>query len=143
MDTAYFLQQLINGVTLGSVYGLIAIGYTMVYGIIGMINFAHGDIFMVGAFIALISFILFALTSIALPIVLFLTLLFVLLFNMFFSKDSTMDCISLLILISIPVTAYYAWLLFFKLHIRCMGCVRIQIYNLLIVGAYLVIISGS
>ena len=50
MDTAYFLQQLINGVTLGSVYGLIAIGYTMVYGIIGMINFAHGDIFMVGAF---------------------------------------------------------------------------------------------
>ncbi len=50
----YFLQQLINGITLGSIYGLIAIGYTMVYGIIGMINFAHGDIFMVGAFIALI-----------------------------------------------------------------------------------------
>ena len=43
--------------TLGSIYGLIAIGYTMVYGIIGMINFAHGDIFMVGAFIALIMFI--------------------------------------------------------------------------------------
>jgi len=54
----YFLQQTINGVTLGSIYGLIAIGYTMVYGIIGMINFAHGDIFMVGAFIALISFII-------------------------------------------------------------------------------------
>ncbi len=53
----YFLQQLINGVTLGSIYGLIAIGYTMVYGIIGMINFAHGDIFMVGAFISLIVFI--------------------------------------------------------------------------------------
>ncbi|WP_025897668.1 ABC transporter permease subunit [Sneathiella glossodoripedis] len=50
----YFLQQLINGITLGSIYGLIAIGYTMVYGIIGMINFAHGDIFMVGSFIALI-----------------------------------------------------------------------------------------
>ncbi|WP_136659376.1 branched-chain amino acid ABC transporter permease LivH [Nitratireductor sp. XY-223] len=50
----YFVQQLINGVTLGSIYGLIAIGYTMVYGIIGMINFAHGDIFMVGAFISLI-----------------------------------------------------------------------------------------
>ena len=49
----YFLQQLINGLTLGSIYGLIAIGYTMVYGIIGMINFAHGDIFMVGSFIAL------------------------------------------------------------------------------------------
>src|SRR5580693_6506274 len=52
----YFVQQLINGITLGSIYGLIAIGYTMVYGIIGMINFAHGDIFMVGAFLALIAF---------------------------------------------------------------------------------------
>ncbi|MBO6827577.1 MAG: branched-chain amino acid ABC transporter permease LivH [Sneathiella sp.] len=50
----YFVQQLINGITLGSIYGLIAIGYTMVYGIIGMINFAHGDVFMVGAFISLI-----------------------------------------------------------------------------------------
>jgi len=54
---AYFLQQLVNGIALGSIYGLIAIGYTMVYGIIGMINFAHGDIFMVGAFIALILFL--------------------------------------------------------------------------------------
>ena len=44
----YFAQQLINGIVLGSIYGLIAIGYTMVYGIIGMINFAHGDIFMIG-----------------------------------------------------------------------------------------------
>ena len=43
----YFLQQLINGLTLGSIYGLIAIGYTMVFGIIGMVNFAHGDVFMV------------------------------------------------------------------------------------------------
>ncbi|MDA7982503.1 MAG: branched-chain amino acid ABC transporter permease LivH [Alphaproteobacteria bacterium] len=57
---AYFLQQLINGVTLGSVYGLIAIGYTMVYGIIGMINFAHGEIYMIGAFVAVIAFTLFA-----------------------------------------------------------------------------------
>ena len=54
---AYFVQQLINGITLGSIYGLIAIGYTMVYGIVGMINFAHGDMFMVGAFIALIAFL--------------------------------------------------------------------------------------
>ena len=54
----YFVQQLINGLTLGSIYGLIAIGYTMVYGIIGMINFAHGDIFMIGAFVALIVFLL-------------------------------------------------------------------------------------
>ena len=51
----YFLQQLINGITLGSIYGLIAIGYTMVYGIIGMINFAHGDVFMVGGFVSLIA----------------------------------------------------------------------------------------
>jgi branched-chain amino acid transport system permease protein len=49
-----FIQQLINGLTLGAVYGLIAIGYTMVYGIIGMINFAHGDIYMIGAFQSLI-----------------------------------------------------------------------------------------
>ena len=56
----YFVQQLINGVTLGAIYGLIAIGYTMVYGIIGMINFAHGDIFMIGAFIAMIGLIMFA-----------------------------------------------------------------------------------
>jgi branched-chain amino acid transport system permease protein len=52
-----FIQQLINGLTLGSLYGLIAIGYTMVYGIIGMINFAHGDVFMLSAFIALLVFL--------------------------------------------------------------------------------------
>jgi branched-chain amino acid transport system permease protein len=54
----YFVQQLINGLSLGSIYGLIAIGYTMVFGIIGMVNFAHGDVFMVSAFIALILFLL-------------------------------------------------------------------------------------
>jgi branched-chain amino acid transport system permease protein len=53
-----FIQQFINGVTLGSIYGLIAIGYTMVFGIIGMVNFAHGDVFMVSAFIALIAFLI-------------------------------------------------------------------------------------
>ncbi|MBL8690733.1 MAG: branched-chain amino acid ABC transporter permease LivH, partial [Rhodospirillaceae bacterium] len=51
----YFLQQLINGVTLGAIYGLIAIGYTMVYGIVGMINFAHGEVYMIGAFISIIT----------------------------------------------------------------------------------------
>ncbi|HUW74077.1 MAG TPA: branched-chain amino acid ABC transporter permease LivH [Methyloceanibacter sp.] len=72
---AYFLQQLINGLALGSIYGLIAIGYTMVYGIIGMINFAHGDIFMVGAFIALIAFLaLMALGVTAIPLALLLVL---------------------------------------------------------------------
>ena len=49
----YFIQQLLNGLTLGSIYGLIAIGYTMVYGIIGMVNFAHGDVFMIGGMSAL------------------------------------------------------------------------------------------
>jgi branched-chain amino acid transport system permease protein len=72
----YFLQQLINGVTLGSIYGLIAIGYTMVYGIIGMINFAHGDIFMVGSFVALIAFLaLVAIGITAVPIALLIVLL--------------------------------------------------------------------
>jgi len=47
-----FLQQLVNGITWGSVYALIALGYTMVYGILRLINFAHGDVFMLGAFIA-------------------------------------------------------------------------------------------
>lgn len=46
-----FLQQLINGLSLGSIYALIALGYTMVYGIINLINFAHGDIYMLGAYI--------------------------------------------------------------------------------------------
>jgi branched-chain amino acid transport system permease protein len=72
----YFLQQLINGLTLGSIYGLIAIGYTMVYGIIGMINFAHGDIFMIGAFIALITFlVLMSLGLTFIPLALFIVLI--------------------------------------------------------------------
>ncbi|VEB90622.1 branched-chain amino acid transporter permease subunit LivH [Citrobacter koseri] len=48
----YFLQQMFNGVTLGSTYALIAIGYTMVYGIIGMINFAHGEVYMIGSYVS-------------------------------------------------------------------------------------------
>src|SRR5437764_14150123 len=48
-----FLQQLINGLSVGSIYALIAIGYTMVYGVLQLINFAHGDVFMVGAMVAL------------------------------------------------------------------------------------------
>ncbi len=81
---AVFLQQLINGITLGSIYGLIAIGYTMVYGIIGMVNFAHGDVFMVSSFIALIAFLVlttwFGVGSIA------LALLLVLLVSMVFTS---------------------------------------------------------
>src|SRR5271169_6657526 len=78
---ALFIQQLINGVTLGAIYGLIAIGYTMVYGIIGMINFAHGDIYMIGSFHALIAFLLmglFGITWIPLALVLVLVLAVVL-----------------------------------------------------------------
>ncbi|HTZ80366.1 MAG TPA: branched-chain amino acid ABC transporter permease LivH [Stellaceae bacterium] len=78
----YFLQQLINGLTLGSIYGLIAIGYTMVYGIIGMINFAHGDIYMIGAFISIIAFLVLGLLGITfVP----LQLVIVLLVAMFFT----------------------------------------------------------
>lgn len=46
-----FLQQLINGLSLGSIYALLALGYTMVYGIIKLLNFAHGDVYMLGAFL--------------------------------------------------------------------------------------------
>ena len=73
---AYFLQQLVNGLTLGAIYALIAIGYTMVYGIVGMINFAHGEIFMIGAFISLIFFVVFGALGITwVPLALLLVLL--------------------------------------------------------------------
>lgn len=73
---AYFLQQLVNGITLGMIYGLIAIGYTMVYGIIGMINFAHGEIYMIGAFIAVITLTIVGLLGITyVPLALLLVLI--------------------------------------------------------------------
>ena len=50
MTSTEFLQQLINGLSLGAFYALIALGYTMVYGVLRFINFAHGDVFMIGAF---------------------------------------------------------------------------------------------
>jgi branched-chain amino acid transport system permease protein len=73
----YFVQQLINGLTLGSIYGLIAIGYTMVYGIIGMINFAHGDIFMIGAFAALIVFLILGALFYSVPVVIALLVMMI------------------------------------------------------------------
>jgi branched-chain amino acid transport system permease protein len=80
---AYFLQQLINGLTLGAIYGLVAIGYTMVYGIIGMINFAHGEIYMIGAFIAVLSFLLLQQLGLSsVPLI----LLLVLICSMFFTS---------------------------------------------------------
>ena len=54
-DMEQLIQQLVNGISLGSIYALIALGYTMVYGIVKLINFAHGDVFMVGAFIGFYS----------------------------------------------------------------------------------------
>src|SRR5579872_1047413 len=83
----YFVQQLINGITLGSIYGLIAIGYTMVFGIIGMVNFAHGDVFMVSAFIALIAFLILTAwlgvgsIALALVVVLIVAMAFTMLVN--------------------------------------------------------------
>ena len=50
-----FLQQIFNGLVQGSVYALVALGYTMVYGILGLINFAHGEVVMVGAMVALVE----------------------------------------------------------------------------------------
>ncbi|HMN50591.1 MAG TPA: branched-chain amino acid ABC transporter permease LivH [Xanthobacteraceae bacterium] len=78
----YFANQTVNGIALGSIYGLVAIGYTMVYGIIGMINFAHGDVFMVGAYISMIAFLgLLAIGVTAIPLALFLVLLIAMLFT--------------------------------------------------------------
>jgi branched-chain amino acid transport system permease protein len=82
-----FIQQLINGITLGSIYGLIAIGYTMVFGIIGMVNFAHGDVFMVSSFIGLIMLLILttwlgmASVALALFIVLIVAMVFTSLVN--------------------------------------------------------------
>ncbi|MBI5115577.1 branched-chain amino acid ABC transporter permease [Candidatus Poribacteria bacterium] len=55
MSPTAFFQQLVNGLTLGGMYALVALGYTMVYGIIQLINFAHGEVFMVGAFLGLLA----------------------------------------------------------------------------------------
>jgi branched-chain amino acid transport system permease protein len=78
----YFLQQLVNGISLGAIYGLIAIGYTMVYGIIGMINFAHGDIYMIGAFVSLIGFLLMSVLGITyVPLAIFCVLILAMAFT--------------------------------------------------------------
>ncbi|TAN42750.1 MAG: branched-chain amino acid ABC transporter permease [Nitrospirae bacterium] len=77
------LQQLINGLTLGGVYALIALGYTMVYGILELINFAHGEIYMLGAYLGIIilAFLTAAgLTAYSLPLSLFITLVLTVLF---------------------------------------------------------------
>ena len=74
---AFFLQQMVNGLTLGAVYGLIAIGYTMVYGIIGMINFAHGEVYMLSAYLCAIGLALLSAFGLhSFPLLIFGTLLF-------------------------------------------------------------------
>jgi len=70
-----FLQQLVNGLVLGSIYALVALGYTMVYGILGLINFAHGDICMIGALTALAVAQALAAAGLPAPLVLTLALL--------------------------------------------------------------------
>jgi len=62
-----FLQQLINGLVLGAIYALVALGYTMVYGILGLINFAHGEVVMIGAMVALTVIQMLVASGIALP----------------------------------------------------------------------------
>ena len=84
----YLAQQLINGLTLGSIYGLIAIGYTMVFGIIGMVNFAHGDVFMLSAFIALIFFLLL---------------------TQFFGVASLVVALLIVLLLGMLITSLWSW----------------------------------
>ncbi|MDO4724842.1 MAG: high-affinity branched-chain amino acid ABC transporter permease LivH [Comamonadaceae bacterium] len=62
-ELAQIVQQIFNGLSLGAIYALIAIGYTMVYGIIGMINFAHGEIYMIGAYVGLVTLTAFGTQS--------------------------------------------------------------------------------
>ena len=86
MDGAIFLQQVVNGMSLGGMYALIAIGYTMVYGVLRLINFAHADVMMVGAFSTLFLF-----SSVGLPfgVAVFLTLGLCGLFGMLIDRVAT------------------------------------------------------
>ncbi len=79
-DLQLFLQQLLNGLTIGMVYALIALGYTMVYGVLQLINFAHGEVFMVGGYLALTAIALAASFGPAFPV--WGLLIFVFLFSM-------------------------------------------------------------
>ena len=72
-----FIQQIVNGLTIGMIYALIALGYTIVYGIIQLINFAHGEVFMVGAYLSLLAFALFHGLSVGVGgLILFLAFIF-------------------------------------------------------------------
>ncbi|MFA7565397.1 MAG: branched-chain amino acid ABC transporter permease LivH [Alkalispirochaeta sp.] len=81
MDTDYFLKLFFSGLTRGSIYALLALGYTMVYGIIKLINFAHGEIYMIGAFIALIMSGVFTIWGLPAPAILVLASLVALVYS--------------------------------------------------------------
>lgn len=87
MDVYILIQQLFNGVTLGTIYGLIAVGYTMVYGVIRMINFAHGDVYMVSAYIAAITLAVLS----------------------FFGVQSVPFALITVLVITCAITAVYGW----------------------------------
>ena len=83
MDILTFMQQMVNGFSLGSMYALIAIGYTMVYGVLRLINFAHGDIMMVGAFL---GYTFMAVFDLSFPVTVLLAVTISALFGMFMDK---------------------------------------------------------
>ena len=83
MDILTFMQQMVNGFSLGSMYALIAIGYTMVYGVLRLINFAHGDIMMVGAFL---GYTFMAVFDLSFPVTVLLAVTLSAAFGMFMDK---------------------------------------------------------
>ena len=75
MDITIFMQQMVNGFSLGSMYALIAIGYTMVYGVLRLINFAHGEVVMIGAMVAFSVIVALAGGSLPAPLILVVAVL--------------------------------------------------------------------
>ena len=89
MDVHIFGQQVVNGLVLGMIYGLIAVGYSMVYGVIGMINFAHGDVYMISAYITGITLSVLA----------------------FFGMDAIAPTLLIALIIVMTVTGVYGWVI--------------------------------
>lgn len=87
MDLFILAQQLVNGVTLGTIYGLIAVGYTMVYGVIRMINFAHGEVYMISAYVAAITLAVLG----------------------FFGVQSVPFALICILVLTCVITAFYGW----------------------------------
>lgn len=89
MDGHILGQQVVNGMVLGMIYGLIAVGYSMVYGVIGMINFAHGDVYMISAYITGITLSVLA----------------------FFGVQALVPTLIIALLVVMLVTAVYGWVI--------------------------------